>query len=141
MSKYRIALIPGDGIGKEVVPAVVVLEAAGARFGISFEWDERPWGCDYYQQTGRMMPPNALTEIRHHDAIYLGAVGYPGVPDHVSLWGLLIEIRRGFEQYVCLRPIRLMPHVLAARPAEPATSTSCWCARTPRGNTPLMAAR
>lgn len=112
MSKYRIALIPGDGIGKEVVPAgVAVLEAAGARFGISFEWDERPWGCDYYQQTGRMMPPNALTEIRHHDAIYLGAVGYPGVPDHVSLWGLLIEIRRGFEQYVCLRPIRLMPHV------------------------------
>lgn len=112
MSRHRIALIPGDGIGKEVLPAgVEVLEAAGARFGISFEWDERPWGCDYYRRTGRMMPPTALTEIRHHDAIYLGAVGFPGVPDHISLWGLLIEIRRGFQQYVCLRPIRLMPDV------------------------------
>lgn len=112
MSKYRIALIPGDGIGKEVVPAgVEVLEAAGRRFGISFEWDERPWGCDYYLETGRMMPPDGLKEIRHHDGIYLGAVGFPGVPDHISLWGLLIEIRREFEQYVCLRPIRLMPHV------------------------------
>ncbi len=112
MTKYRIALIPGDGIGREVVPAGVrVLEAAGGRFGISFEWDERPWGCDYYRQTGRMMPASALEEIRHHDAIYLGAVGFPGVPDHISLWGLLIEIRRKFDQYVCLRPIRLMPHV------------------------------
>ncbi|MDE2052904.1 MAG: tartrate dehydrogenase [Gammaproteobacteria bacterium] len=112
MSRHRIALIPGDGIGREVLPAgVEVLVAAGERFGISFEWDERPWGCDHYLQTGRMMPPNALAEIRHHDAIYLGAVGFPGVPDHISLWGLLIEIRRGFDQYVCLRPIRLMPHV------------------------------
>jgi tartrate dehydrogenase/decarboxylase / D-malate dehydrogenase len=112
MSRHRIALIPGDGIGREVVPAGVrVLEAAGDRFGISFEWDERPWGCDYYRQTGHMMPPGACAEIRHHDAIYLGAVGFPGVPDHISLWGLLIEIRRRFDQYVCLRPIRLMPHV------------------------------
>ncbi|HEV2268066.1 MAG TPA: tartrate dehydrogenase [Steroidobacteraceae bacterium] len=112
MGRHRIALIPGDGIGREVIPAgVEVLEAAGARFGISFEWDERRWGCDYYRQTGRMMPLDALTDIRHHDAIYLGAVGFPGVPDHISLWGLLIEIRRGFDQYVCLRPIRLMPHV------------------------------
>ena len=112
MSRHRIALIPGDGIGREVVPAgVEVLKAAGERFGISFEWDERPWGCDYYRETGRMMPANALADIRHHDAIYLGAVGFPGVPDHISLWGLLIEIRRGFDQYVCLRPIRLMPHV------------------------------
>jgi tartrate dehydrogenase/decarboxylase/D-malate dehydrogenase len=90
---------------------VAVLEAAGERFGISFEWDEQPWGCDFYRQTGRMMPPNGLQEIRHHDAIYLGAVGFPGVADHISLWGLLIEIRRGFNQYVCLRPIRLMPEV------------------------------
>ena len=112
MGRHRIALIPGDGIGREVIPAgVEVLEAAGRRFGISFKWDDRPWGCDYYRQTGRMMPLNALADIRHHDAIYLGAVGFPGVPDHISLWGLLIEIRRGFDQYVCLRPIRLMPHV------------------------------
>jgi tartrate dehydrogenase/decarboxylase/D-malate dehydrogenase len=95
-----------------VVPVGVrVLEAAGRRFGISFAWDERPWGCDYYRETGRMMPASALEEIRHHDAIYLGAVGFPGVPDYISLWGLLIEIRRKFDQYVCLRPIRLMPHV------------------------------
>ncbi len=112
MRRHRIALIPGDGIGREVIPmGVRVLEAAGERFGISFDWDERPWGCDYYRQTGRMMPAKGLDEIRHHDAIYLGAVGFPGVPDHISLWGLLIEIRRSFDQYVCLRPIRLMPHV------------------------------
>jgi tartrate dehydrogenase/decarboxylase / D-malate dehydrogenase len=95
-----------------VVPeGVKVLHAAGRRFGISFEWDSRPWGCEYYLKTGRMMPPDALDGIRHHDAIYLGAVGFPGVPDHVSLWGLLLQIRRRFEQYVCLRPVRLMPNV------------------------------
>jgi tartrate dehydrogenase/decarboxylase/D-malate dehydrogenase len=88
-----------------------VLVAAGHRFGITFEWDERPWGCEYYLRTGRMMPQDGLDGIRHHDAIYLGAVGFPGVPDHVSLWELLLQIRRGFEQYVCLRPIRLMPNV------------------------------
>jgi tartrate dehydrogenase/decarboxylase / D-malate dehydrogenase len=109
---YKIALIPGDGIGNEVVPeGVKVLAAAGRRFGISFEWDSRPWGCEYYLRTGRMMPPDGLDGIRHHDAIYLGAVGFPGVPDHVSLWQLLLQIRRRFDQYVCLRPIRLMPNV------------------------------
>jgi tartrate dehydrogenase/decarboxylase/D-malate dehydrogenase len=88
-----------------------VLTAAGRRFGFAFEWDSRPWGCQFYLQTGAMMPPDGLTEIQHHDAIYLGAVGFPGVPDDVSLWGLLIRIRREFDQYVCLRPIRLMPNV------------------------------
>jgi tartrate dehydrogenase/decarboxylase / D-malate dehydrogenase len=78
---------------------------------VSFDWDPRPWGCEYYLKTGTMMPPDALEGIRHHDAIYLGAVGFPGVPDHVSLWGLLLQIRRQFDQYVCLRPIRLMPNV------------------------------
>jgi tartrate dehydrogenase/decarboxylase/D-malate dehydrogenase len=112
IKNYKIALIPGDGIGSEVVPeGVKVLAAAGRRFGMSFEWDERPWGCEYYLRTGRMMPPDGLDGIRNHDAIYLGAVGFPGVPDHVSLWGLLLQIRRRFEQYVCLRPIRLMPNV------------------------------
>lgn len=112
IKKYKIALIPGDGIGAEVVPeGVKVLTAAGRRFGVSFEWDPRPWGCQYFLQTGSMMPSDGLAGIRHHDAIYLGAVGFPGVPDHVSLWGLLIQIRRKFEQYVCLRPIRLMPNV------------------------------
>ncbi|MDP9066183.1 MAG: tartrate dehydrogenase [Pseudomonadota bacterium] len=112
IKNYKIALIPGDGIGSEVIPeGVKVLTAAGERFGISFQWDERPWGCEYYLRTGRMMPPDGLDGIRHHDAIYLGAVGFPGVPDHVSLWELLLQIRRRFEQYVCLRPIRLMPNV------------------------------
>jgi tartrate dehydrogenase/decarboxylase/D-malate dehydrogenase len=112
MSKYRIAVIPGDGIGKEVVPeGIRVLEAVGRRFGISFQWDEKPWSCEHYARTGRMMPEDGLDTIRRHDAIFLGAVGFPGVPDHVSLWGLLIPIRRQFRQYVNLRPVRLMPGI------------------------------
>jgi tartrate dehydrogenase/decarboxylase/D-malate dehydrogenase len=112
MTKYTIATIPGDGIGKEVVPeGIRVLEAAGRRFGIEFQWDHFPWSCEYYASTGRMMPEDGLDQIRHHNAIYLGAVGFPGVPDHISLWGLLIPIRRGFQQYVNLRPVRLMPGV------------------------------
>lgn len=112
MNNHRIAVIPGDGIGKEVVPeGMRVLEAAGAKYGIGFEWDERPWSCEYYARTGRMMPEGALEEIRHHDAIFLGAVGFPGVPDHISLWGLLIPIRRRFEQYANIRPVRLMPGI------------------------------
>lgn len=110
MREYSIAVIPGDGIGKEVVPeGIRVLEAAGRRFDIVFEWDELPWGCAYYEAKGRMMPQDGLDRIRRHDAIYLGAVGFPGVPDHVSLWGLLIPIRRGFQQYANVRPVRLMP--------------------------------
>ncbi len=112
MIHHRIALIPGDGIGHEVVPeGVRVLEEAGRAFGFSFTWDEQPWGCEYYKKKGQMMPADGIEQIRSHAAIYLGAVGFPGVPDHVSLWGLLLKIRRAFQQYVCLRPIRLMPHV------------------------------
>jgi tartrate dehydrogenase/decarboxylase/D-malate dehydrogenase len=111
--RYRIAVIPGDGIGKETVPeGLRVLEAAGRRFGIAFEWDELPWSCDYYARHGRMMPEDWFERIRHHDAIFFGAVGWPAtVPDHVSLWGSLIQWRRGFDQYVNLRPCRLMPGV------------------------------
>jgi tartrate dehydrogenase/decarboxylase / D-malate dehydrogenase len=112
MANYRIATIPGDGIGREVVPeGIRVLEAAGRRFGIELRWDEFPWSCEYYTRTGRMMPEDGLEQIRRHDAVFLGAVGFPGVPDHVSLWGLLIPIRRGFQQYVNLRPVRLMAGV------------------------------
>jgi tartrate dehydrogenase/decarboxylase/D-malate dehydrogenase len=114
MSKrYRIAVIPGDGIGKEVVPeGMRVLEAAARRFGIAFDWDELPWSCDYYAKHGRMMPADWFERIRHHDAMFFGAVGWPAsVPDHVSLWGSLIQWRRGFDQYVNLRPCRLMPGV------------------------------
>ncbi|MFL6651965.1 MAG: tartrate dehydrogenase [Sulfurifustaceae bacterium] len=110
MPTYKIAVIPGDGIGKEVVPeGIRVLEAAGRKFGIQFVWETFPWSCEYYAAHGRMMPADGLDRIRHHDAIFLGAVGFPGVPDHVSLWGLLIPLRRHFEQYANVRPVRLMP--------------------------------
>lgn len=112
MKKFRIAVIPGDGIGKEVVPeGIRALEAAGAKHGINFQWDQFPWSCETYLKTGRMMPEDGLATIRHHDAIFLGAVGFPSVPDHVSLWGLLIPIRRTFRQYANVRPIKLMPGV------------------------------
>ncbi|WP_127091162.1 tartrate dehydrogenase [Aquabacter cavernae] len=122
MAQYRIATIPGDGIGNEVVPeGIRVLEAAGKRFGLSFQWDHFDWSCAYFQKHGEMMPKDGLDRIKGHDAIYLGAVGFPGVPDHVSLWGLLIPIRRNFRQYVALRPVRLlkgMTSPLAGRTAE-----------------------
>jgi tartrate dehydrogenase/decarboxylase/D-malate dehydrogenase len=109
---HRIAVIAGDGIGKEVMPeGIRVLEAAGRKFGVSFQWDEFDWSCDRYQRVGQMMPDDGLDRIKSHDAIFLGAVGYPSVPDHVSLWGLLIPIRRGFDQYANVRPVRLMPGV------------------------------
>jgi len=112
MRDLRVAVIPGDGIGKEVVPeGIRVLEAAGAKHGLRFRWDEFPWSCEYFLEHGRMMPEDGLDQIRHHDAIFLGAVGFPGVPDHVSLWGLLIPIRRGFKQYANIRPVKLMPGV------------------------------
>jgi len=109
MADHNIATIPGDGIGKEVMPeGIRVLEAAGKRFGISFDWRELDWGCEAYQRTGRMMPEDGLATLTRHDAIYLGAVGDPSVPDHISLWGLLIPIRRNFDQYAILRPCRLL---------------------------------
>ncbi|HMR31679.1 MAG TPA: tartrate dehydrogenase [Geminicoccaceae bacterium] len=113
MTRHEIAVIAGDGIGKEVVPeGMRVLDAAGRRFGFTLEWDELPWGCEYYLAHGRMMPEDGLEQIRHHAAIFLGAVGFPSmVPDHVSLWGLLIRLRRGFEQYANIRPVRLMPGI------------------------------
>jgi len=112
MKSYKIAVIPGDGIGKEVVPeGLRVLEAAGAKYGLKLSWDSFPWSCEYYAKHGRMMPEDGLQQIRAHDAIFLGAVGFPGVPDHISLWGLLIPIRREFRQYANLRPVRLMPGV------------------------------
>jgi tartrate dehydrogenase/decarboxylase/D-malate dehydrogenase len=118
---YRIAVIPGDGIGTEVMPpAQRLLELAGERFGFAFEWSEFEWGCEYYARTGRMMPEDGLDLLSTHDQILLGAVGYPGVPDHVSLWGLLIPIRRAFQQYVNLRPIRLLPGIQSPLRSVPA---------------------
>jgi tartrate dehydrogenase/decarboxylase/D-malate dehydrogenase len=113
MVRHRIAVIAGDGIGREVVPeGIRVLDAVGAKHGIAFEWDELPWSCDYYVKHGRMMPADGLEQIRGHAAIFLGAVGFPTlVPDHISLWGLLIRLRRGFDQYANIRPVRLMPGI------------------------------
>src|SRR5712672_1341735 len=109
MNTYKIAVIPGDGIGKEVVPeGLRVLEAAGRRFELKFSCKNFDWSCETYLKTGKMMPDDGLEQLRPFDAIFLGAVGYPGVPDHVSLWGLLIPIRRSFQQYVNLRPVRLL---------------------------------
>jgi len=107
--KHKIAVIMGDGIGKEVVPeGRRVLDVAGERFGFKLVWTPFPWGCEYYKSTGEMMPKNGLDILKEYEAIFFGAVGYPGVPDHVSLWGLLIPIRRGFQQYVNFRPVRNM---------------------------------
>jgi tartrate dehydrogenase/decarboxylase / D-malate dehydrogenase len=119
---YRIALIPGDGIGQEVLPpATAVLDAVGRRHGVQFEYDSFDWSCRRYLEAGAMMPDDGLDKIAGHDAILLGAVGWPGVPDHVSLWGLLIPIRRAFNQYVNLRPIALfegVPSPLAGVPSD-----------------------
>ena len=108
MKTFNIAVIAGDGIGKEVVPeGIRVLEAAGQRFGFRLHFEAFDWSCETYLQTGKMMPDDGLKQLRSFDAIFLGAVGHPTVPDHVSLWGLLIPIRRAFRQYVNLRPVRL----------------------------------
>jgi len=112
--KFKIAVIPGDGIGKEVVPeGLRTLEAASAKFGMTFSFDEFDFAsCDYYARHGKMMPDNWKELIGSHDAIFFGAVGWPAtVPDHISLWGSLLQFRREFDQYVNLRPVRLMPGV------------------------------
>jgi len=116
---YKIAVVPGDGIGNEVMPeAIRVLEAAAGKFDFACTWDEKDWSCERFHNKGAMMPEDGLEQIRDHNAILLGAVGFPGVADHVSLWGLLIPIRREFQQYVNLRPVRLfegVPCPLAGR--------------------------
>jgi tartrate dehydrogenase/decarboxylase/D-malate dehydrogenase len=108
MKTFNIAVIAGDGIGREVVPeGMRVLAAAGERYGFQFDWHAFDWSCETYAKTGKMMPADGIQQLRPFDAIFLGAVGHPSVPDHISLWGLLIPIRRSFRQYVNLRPVRL----------------------------------
>jgi tartrate dehydrogenase/decarboxylase / D-malate dehydrogenase len=112
MVSYALAVIPGDGIGQEVVPeSLRVLEALAAEHGFRIRATAYDYSCAHYRAHGAMMPADGLERLRDSDAILLGAVGYPGVPDHVSLWGLLIPIRRAFEQYVNLRPVRLLAGV------------------------------
>ena len=111
-ARYTIATIPGDGIGNEVVPeGLRVLDAVSSKFGLRFEFNNFDWSCERYAKKGAMMPEDGIEQLRSHDAIFLGAVGFPNVPDHVSLWGLLIPIRREFHQYVNLRPVRLLPGI------------------------------
>ncbi|MBU1374871.1 MAG: tartrate dehydrogenase [Alphaproteobacteria bacterium] len=121
MKRYDIAVIPGDGIGKEVmVEGVAAVQAAAARFGFEVGFRDFDWSCESYKATGAMMPDDGIARLRDHDAIFLGAVGFPGVPDHISLWGLLIPIRRSFDQYVNLRPVRLLRGVRSPlRDVEP----------------------
>src|SRR5579864_5185758 len=114
MTKHRIAVLAGDGIGTEVVPeGIRVLDTAARKFGIDLHYDHFDFAsCDYYLKHGQMMPDNWKEQIGGHDAIFFGAVGWPAkVPDHISLWGSLIMFRRDFDQYVNLRPVRLMPGV------------------------------
>jgi tartrate dehydrogenase/decarboxylase/D-malate dehydrogenase len=113
MASHRIAVIAGDGIGKEVMPeGLRVMEAAARRFGIDIAFTSYEWNCDYFAKHGRMMPEDWQAQLSAYEAIYYGAVGWPAtVPDHVSLWGSLILFRRNFDQYVNLRPCKLMPGI------------------------------
>ena len=113
MAAHRIAVMPGDGIGKETVPeGLRVVEAAAAKFGVELAFTHFDWSCDYYAEHGRMMPEDWFEQIKGFEAIFYGAVGWPAtVPDHISLWGSLIPFRRHFDQYVNMRPCRLMPGI------------------------------
>ena len=110
MLKHKIAVIAGDGIGPEVISEgmKVLKRVAELDGGFEFEFTEFPWGCKYYLENGRMMAEDGIETLKGYDAIFLGAVGYPGVPDHVSLWDLLLVIRKSFDQYVNLRPVKLL---------------------------------
>jgi len=111
MKTYKIAVIPGDGIGKEVVPAAIEVldKVAELNGGFQFEWTYFPWGCDYYLEHGEMMPADGIETLKAFDQIFLGAVGMPElVPDHISLWGLLIKIRREMKQSINVRPAKLL---------------------------------
>jgi tartrate dehydrogenase/decarboxylase/D-malate dehydrogenase len=113
MAKHEIAVIAGDGIGKEVMPeGLRVVEAAARKFGVELAFTSFDWSCDYYARHGRMMPEDWQAQLAKFEAIYYGAVGWPAtVPDHVSLWGSLILFRRHFDQYVNMRPCKLMPGI------------------------------
>ena len=121
MTSLRIACIPGDGIGQEVLPAACdVLDVVGQAYDLDFTWTHFDWSCERYARDGAMMPEDGIAALAEHDQVFLGAVGFPGVPDHVSLWGLLIPIRRAFGQYVNLRPVLVLPGMVSPlRGVEP----------------------
>jgi len=114
VNSYRVALIPGDGIGREVLTeGVKVMEAAASRFNFQLNWTEFDWSCERFHSVGEIMPADGVEQLHDFDAIYFGAVGFPGVPDHVSLWNLLIPMRRDLKLYVNLRPVRLLPGMVS----------------------------
>jgi len=128
--RFRIAVIAGDGIGPEVVDASLpLLERAARLAGAGLEWTRFPWGCDFYQATGRMMPEDALEVLRPFDAIFLGAVGRPDVPDHISVHQLILPIRKRFHQYINLRPMRLMPGVISPLEGRSSRDLDMVCVR------------
>ncbi len=112
MKTYKIAAIPGDGIGKEVIPeSIKVLNEVSEKCGFKLDFKTYDYSCEHYTLHGKMMPDDGIERLRDSDSIFLGAVGFPGVPDHISLWGLLVPIRRTFQQYVNLRPVKLLKGV------------------------------
>lgn len=124
MMTHRISVIAGDGIGQEVVPAAIeVLDAVAEIDGFALTWEYLPWSCEQYLATGKMMPDDGIELLRRTEAVFLGAIGAPGVPDHVSLWDLLIPIRREFHQYVNLRPVKLLRGVTS--PLREAKGIDC----------------
>ena len=129
-NSLKIAVIAGDGIGKEVVPqGLRVLRAAADRFGLDIIYDEFPFSSwDYYEQHGRMLPIDWKDQIGSHDAIYFGAVGAPDVPDHVTLWGLRLPICQGFDQYANVRPTRIIPGVKRPATQNPIVAAGFMCA-------------
>ena len=142
--RFRIAAIPADGVGLEVVAAgreVLDALAAGRGGAFAFDWQEFGWGCEYYARTGRMMAEDGLAVLKDFDAIYFGAVGWPGVPNHVSLWGLRLAICQNFDQWANIRPVHFLPGVGArcARPTRP-TWTGWSSGRTARASTSARAA-
>ena len=130
MKTHRIAVLAGDGIGKEVIPAgVEVLKGAAARGGFALEFTPFPWGCDFYLRNGRMMDADAVDQLMTFDAIYLGAIGDPKVPDHISAGELLLPLRRRLVQYVNLRPVRLLPGIASPLAGRAAADIDIVCVR------------
>lgn len=129
-NSYSVAVIPGDGIGNEViVEGLRVLDAVSARFGFALAYTNYDWNCDYYKRNGRMMPTDGIDRLRDSDAIFFGAVGHPDVPDHISVWELILPIRREFDQYVNLRPVRLLPGLPCPLANKKAGDIDFWIVR------------
>ena len=130
MPTYKVAVIAGDGIGQEVIPAgKAALAAATRASSVMLEFTDLPWGCDYYVRQGRMMDADGFERLARFDAIYLGAIGSPAVPDHIAVWDLLLPLRQRFQQYVNLRPMRLLPGLTSPLANRSASDIDMVCVR------------